>query len=152
MANLVEVVDALGEVRLAPVVVPILKMLDPIMGSLPQGSLQSVVSRNDRSDNLVRTVESASPALPEMIAFLGHLSESRLATGSLSLGATASAPLLKILAPFIARLIPPLSGPALGISARSGRVLPPAIGFLDRVVRAELFVEKSLSRTRGTAQ
>ena len=42
--------------------------------------------------------------------------------------------------------------PALGAAARSGRLLPRAVGFLDRLVRAELFVERSLSRTpRGPA-
>lgn len=144
MASTVEIVNELGKVRLAPLVLPLLRMIDPIMGALPQGSLQSIVSRKDRRDNLVKTVEAASPVLPDMIRFLGHVAESKLATGLLSLCATVSVPFLKLFAPALSRLLVPLSGPALGLAGRSGSVLPSLTRGLDALLRWELAIERPL--------
>jgi hypothetical protein len=146
MATLIEIVDELGKVRLAPIVLPALKMVDPILASLPRGSFRSILSSTDRSNNLVGTVEAASPSLPAMIRMAGHLAESRLVTGLLSLTATVSAPMIGVIAPLIARTIVPLSGPALSAASRSGRVMPSMVRMLDRMIRGLLFFERKVFR------
>ncbi len=146
MATLIEIVDELGKVRLSPIAIPALKMVDPILASLPRGSVRAIISSTDRSNNLVGTVEAASPSLPAMIRMAGHLAESRLVTGLLSLTATLSAPMIRVIAPLIARTIVPLSGPALGAASRSGRVLPAVIRMLDGIVRVLLFFERKVFR------
>ena len=146
MATIVEMLDELEKVRLAPIVLPALKILDPVLGALPRGFLKSVVSRPETRDSLVKTVEGLSPVLPDMIKLLGHIAESKLATGLLSLGAIVSAPFVRLSAPLVAKLVIPGSGPALKLASRSGSVLPPVIRFSDSLVRAELVIERPLRR------
>ncbi len=146
MAELVEVVEELGKVRLAPLVIPVLKVIDPIMEALPRGSLQAIISAKKKRERLVETVEGAAPVLTDMIRFAGHLAESRLATGLLSFTATLSAPFVKLSAPLLSRLVVPLSGPALRLTGGSRFVLSPAVKLLDALVRAELFFEKPFKR------
>ena len=113
MADLVEVVEELGKVDLSPIMVPTLKVVDPVMGALPKGSLQSMLSRKETRDSLVSIVEALAPALPALIRFMGRVAESRLAVGLVSLWASMAAPIMELLAPVSARLVVPLSGPAL---------------------------------------
>jgi hypothetical protein len=151
MTTVIDLVDELGKVRLVPLLVPALKIADPILGSLPRGFLRSILARKDRRDNLVKTVEAASPVLPEMIRLLGHLAESKLATGLLSLSAVILTPIARLSAPVIARLVVPLSAPALGLAGRSGSVLPSLVRGLDRLVRIELFFERPFKRSKVIA-
>lgn len=147
MAEMVEIVDELGKTRLSPLVLPVLKLIDPIMGALPKGSLQTILSNRKSRERLVKTVEGASPVLLAMIRFLAHLSESRLITGLLSISATLLTPIIRLLAPILSRLVVPLSGPALKLAGGSGSVLAPAVKILDSLVRVELFLEKPFKRT-----
>jgi hypothetical protein len=142
MATIIEMLDELEKVRLAPLVLPALKMLDPVLYALPRGALESMVGTPAAREDLVKTVEGASPVLPEMIRLLGHLAESRLTTGLLSLSATVLTPFMKLSAPVLARLIVPCSGPALKLASRSGRVLPCMVRSLDVLVRLEIFLER----------
>ena len=146
MATIVEMLDELEKVRLAPIVLPALRIADPIMGSLPRGFLKPILSRRETQDSLVKTVESVSPVLPDMIRFLGHLSESKLATGLLSFWAAILAPIMRLLAPAVAKLVVPGSGPALRLAGHSGSVLPPIVKVLDAMARAELYLERPLTR------
>lgn len=144
MATIVEMLDELEKARLAPIVLPSLRIADPVLGALPRGWLQSILSRRETRDSLVKTVEGLSPVLPDMIRFLGHVAESKLATGLFSFSAAISAPIMKLLAPALAKLVVPGSGPALKLAGRSGSVLPPVIKVLDGMARAELYLERPL--------
>ena len=146
MADLIEILGELEKVNLAPILIPALKMSDPLMGSLPKGSLPSMLSRKETRNSLIKTVEGLSPIMPSMIRFLGHVSESKLATGVLSLSASISVPIMKLLAPVASKLIVPLSGPALGLVSRLLPVLPSLIKGMDSLVRAELFLERPFKR------
>ena len=146
MATIVEMLDELEKARLAPIVLPALRIADPILGALPRGCLQSILSSRQTCDSLVRTVEGLSPVLPDMIRFLGHVSESKLATGLFSFWAAILAPITKLLAPAVAKLVVPGSGPALSLAGRSGSVLPPLIKVLDGMARAELYLERPFKR------
>ena len=144
MATIVEVLDELEKTRLAPIVLPALRIADPVLGALPRGCLQSILSSRKTRDSLVRTVESLSPVLPDIIRFLGHVSESKIATGLFSFWAAISVPVMKLLAPAVAKLVVPGSGPALNLAGRSGSILPPLIKVLDGMARAELYLERPL--------
>ncbi|MBE0481066.1 MAG: hypothetical protein IBX68_08810 [Dehalococcoidia bacterium] len=146
MADLVELVDELGRVRLAPIVLPVLKLADPVMGALPEWSLQSTLAGGEIRDSIVKTVESLSPVLIDAIRFLGHVSESRLATGLLSFTAAVLAPPVRLLSPVLAILALLGAGVLLKLAAHSGPVLRPSITALDRITRIELSLEKRLKR------
>lgn len=146
MTTVVELVDELGKVRLAPLVLPALKMLDPVLCALPKGALEDMISGRGARDNLVKTLEGASPVLPQMIGLLGHMAESKLSTGLLALLAVVLTPFMKLLAPVLARLIVPCSGPGLKLAAHSGRILPLTVRFLDVLVTAELALERPFKR------
>jgi len=146
MATIVEMLDELEKVMLAPVMLPALKILDPVMGALPRGFMQPVLSRPETRDSLVKTVEGLSPVLPDAIKLLGHVAESKLATGLLSFWAAISAPFVRLTAPLVAKLVIPGSGPALKLASRLVPVLPPVIRFSDSLVQAELLLERPLRR------
>lgn len=146
MTTVIELVDELGKVRLAPLVLPALKMLDPVLCALPEGALEDMVSGRAAREDLVKTLEDASPVLPRIIRLAGRMAESKLATGLLALMAVVLAPFMKLLAPVLARLIVPCSGPALKLASRSGRILPLAVRFLDVLVTAELALERPFRR------
>ncbi len=55
------------------------------MGSLPQGSLKSMLANKGTQNDLVKTVEGLAPLFPALIRYAGHLAESKLATGAISL-------------------------------------------------------------------
>jgi len=146
MADLIEILDELEKVNLAPILMPALKMSDPLMGSLPKGFLPSMLSRQKTRNTLIKTVEGLAPIMPDMIRFLGHVSESKLATGFLSLSASISTPIMRLSAPIASKLVVPLSGPVLGLVSRSVPMLPSLIKGMDGLVRAELFLERGLKR------
>jgi len=146
MADFIEILDELEKVNLAPILVPALKMSDPLMGSLPKGFLPSMLCRQEIRNNLITTVEGLAPIMPDMIRFLGHVSESKLATGLLSLSASMSTPIMRLSAPITSKLIVPLSGSLLGLVSRSIPLLPPLIKGMDRLVGTELLFERGLKR------
>jgi len=124
----------------------IVEMLDELESALPRGFMQPVLSRPETRDSLVKTVEGLSPVLPDAIKLLGHVAESKLATGLLSFWATISAPFVRLTAPLVAKLVIPGSGPALKLASRLVPVLPPVIRFSDSLVQAELLLERPLRR------
>jgi hypothetical protein len=146
MADFIEILDELEKVNLAPILVPALKMADPLLGSLPRGFLPSMLSRQGTRNSLIKTVAGLSPMMPDMIRFLGHISESKLATGLLSLSASISTPIMRLSAPIASKLVVPLSGPMLGLVGRSVPLLPLLIKGMDRLVRVELLFERGLKR------
>lgn len=146
MADLIEILDELEKVNLAPILMPALKISDPLLGSLPKGFLPSMLSRKETRNSLIKTVEGLAPIMPDMIRFLGHVSESKLATGFLSLSVSISTPIIKLSAPVASKLVVPLSGPVLGLVSRSVPVLPSLIKGMDGLVRVELLFERGLKR------
>jgi len=146
MADLIEILDELEKVNLAPILMPALKISDPLLGSLPKGFLPSMLSRQETRNSLIKTVEGLSPIMPDMIRFLGHVSESKLATGVLSLLASISTQIMKLSAPVASKLVVPLSGPVLGLVSRLVPILPSLIKGMDGLVRAELLLERGLKR------
>jgi len=146
MANFIEILDELEKVNLAPILMPALKMADPLLGSLPKGFLSAMLSRRETRHNLIKTVEGLSPMMPDMLRFAGHVSQSKLATGLLSLSASIATPMIKLSAPIALKLVVPLSGPMLGVVSRSVPLLPLLMKGMDGLVRAELLFERGLKR------
>ena len=109
---------------------------------MPKGALEDMISGRGARDNLVKTLEAASPVLPQVIGLAGRMAESKLATGLLALLAVVLTPFMKLLAPVLARLIVPCSGPALKLAAHSGRILPCMVRFLEVLVSVELALER----------
>lgn len=147
MTTVVELVDELGKVRLAPLVLPALKILDPVLCALPEKALEDMVSGRGARDDLVRILENLSPLLPRTIRLAGCMAESRLTTGLLALLAVLLAPVMKILAPVLARLIVPCSGLGLKLGALSGPILPLTVRLLEIMVAAELALEGPFRRS-----
>lgn len=146
MANFIEILDELEKVNLAPILMPALKMADPLLGSMPKGFLSAMLSRRETRHNLIKTVEGLSPIMPDMIGFVGHVSQSKLATGLLSLSASIATPIIKLSAPITSKLVVPLSGPVLGLVSRSVLLLPLLMKGMDGLVRVELLFERGLKR------
>jgi len=146
MATIVEILDELEKARLEPIVLPALRIADPILAALPRGCLQSILLSRETRDSLVKTVEGLSPMLPDIVRFLGHVAQSKLTTGLFSFWAAMSTPIMKLFAPAVAKLVVPGSGPALKLAGRSGSVLPPLIKVLDGMTRAELYLERPFKR------
>lgn len=144
MADLIELLGEVEKVKLAPILMPVLKLVDPLMGSMPQGALKSMMARKGTQDGLVKTVEGLAPILPGLVRFAGHLAESKLVTGVLSLSAIMLTPLMKLLAPATSRLVAPSAGPALKLVSGLSPVLPSLIKGMDSLVRAEVSLEKGL--------
>jgi hypothetical protein len=142
MADLIEILDELEKVRLAPMMIPVLKMVDPLMASLPKGAVQKILSRKATRDSVIRLVERLSPSLPSLVKFAGHAADSRLVRGLLSLAAGISPPVMKLLGPLLARMIVPATGPGLKLAGPLIGLLPPMIKVMDRLMRAELAVER----------
>ena len=146
MTTVIELVDELGKVRLAPLVLPALKLLDPILCALPEGALEDMVSGRAARENLVKILEDASPLLPRIIRLAGHMAESKLTTGLLVLVAVLLTPFMKLVAPVLARLIVPCSGFGLKLAALSAPILPFTVRLLEIMVAAELALERPFTR------
>ncbi|RLC96137.1 MAG: hypothetical protein DRI40_03980 [Chloroflexi bacterium] len=142
MANLIEILNELEKVRLAPVMVPVLKMVDPLMGSLPKGAVQKIMSRKSTRQSTIRLVQRLSPSLPSLVRLGGHAADSRLIRGLLWLAAGLVTPLIEVSAPIVARMVVPAAGPGLALASRLIGLLPPLLGLTDSFIRAELWLEK----------
>lgn len=111
--NLKEVLGELGKVNLEPILTPLLKVSDPVLGALPQASLKSALSRKGAGTSLVEMTERLAPRLPRLIRFMGKLARCRFLMGALALWATVTAPMMKVLAPPVVKILRPISGPVL---------------------------------------
>jgi hypothetical protein len=149
MVTIIDILAELEKIRMAPLLIPVLKMGDPLAGSLPPGSLKSMIARKETHDDLVNTVERVVPLLPSWIRFAGHLAESKLATGSISLLANVATPIMKPLYPFIAKLSVPLIGPSLKPFNASIPLVDVMIRVSDSFWRAEVSFEKIFRGGKG---
>ena len=142
MVEITDILDELEKVKLAPILIPVLKISDPLMGALPKGSLKDMMARKGTQDDLVKTVEGLAPLFPALIRFAGHMAESKLATGYLSLWANIATPIMKPLNPLMARLVVPSVGPSLKLTNALIPVLPAMVGVYDIFLRLEVSIER----------
>ena len=142
MADVKEIVDELAKVRLAPLLLPILKLIDPLMGAVPQGAMKGMMAQSGTQEGLVKTVEGLAPVLPALVRFAGNVARSRLVTGSLSLTATLLTPVVKLTAPLTARLVVPSIGPSLKLVNAMAPALPAIIKVSDGIFRVEVAIER----------
>ena len=142
MVEITDILDELEKVRLAPLLIPVLKASDPLMGSIPQGSLKSMMAHRGTQDGLVRTVEGLAPLLPALIKYAGHLAESRLITGAISLGVNVTTPIMKPFNPLMARMVVPSIGPSLILTNLMVPLFPLMLKVSDFFVRMEVSLER----------
>ena len=142
MVEITDILDELEKVRLAPLLIPVLKASDPLMGSIPQGSLKSMMAHRGTQDGLVKTVEGLAPLLPALIKYAGHLAESRLITGAISLGVNVTTPIMKPFNPLMARMVVPSIGPSLILTNLMVPLFPLMLKVSDFLVRMEVSLER----------
>lgn len=142
MVEITDILDELEKVRLAPLLIPVLKASDPLMGSIPQGSLKSMMAHRGTQDGLVKTVEGLAPLLPALIKYAGHLAESRLITGAISLGVNVTTPIMKPFNPLMARMVVPSIGPSLILTNLMVPLFPLMLKVSDFFVRMEVSLER----------
>ena len=142
MVEITDILDELEKVRLAPLLIPVLKASDPLMGSIPQGSLKSMMAHRGTQDGLVKTVEGLAPLLPALIKYAGHLAESRLITGAISLGVNVTTPIMKPFNPLMARMVVPSIGPSLILTNLMVPLFPLTLKVSDFFVRMEVSLER----------
>lgn len=142
MTTIIDILDELEKVRLAPLLVPVLKASDPLMGSLPKGSLKSMLANKGTQNDLVKTVEGLAPLFPALIRFAGHLAESKLATGAISIVVNITALIMKPLNPLMAKIVVPAIGLLLKLTNAFVPIFPLFIKVLDSLVKMEIGVEK----------
>jgi len=144
MVQITDLLDELEKVNLAPLLIPVLKMGDPLLIALPQGAIKDMIARKGTHDDIVITVEKVAPLLPSWIRFTGHLAESKLITGYISLCATIATPLMKPFYPLITRISIPLIGPSLKPFNASIPLVHVMIRVSDIFLRMEVSIEKKL--------
>lgn len=149
MVEITEILDELEKVKLAPILIPVLKMSDPLMGALPKGSLKDMMARKGTQDDLVKTVEGLAPLFPALIRFAGHMAESKLATGYLSLLANIATPIMKPLNPVMARLVVPSVGPSLKLTNALAPIFPLFLKVSDIFLRLEVSIERIFRGRKG---
>ncbi len=142
MVSIIDILAELEKVRLAPLLVPVLKASDPLMGSLPQGSLKSMLANKGTQNGLVKTVEGLTPLFPALIRYAGHLAESRLVTGAISLGVNITTPIMKPFNPLMARMVVPSIGPSLILTNLMIPLFPLMLKVSDFFVRMEVSLER----------
>lgn len=142
MVSIIDILAELEKVRLAPLLIPVLKASDPLMGSIPQGSLKSMLAHKGTQDGLVKTVEGLAPLFPALIRYAGHLAESRLITGAISLGVNITTPIMKPFNPLMAKLVVPSIGPSLILTNLMIPLFPSMLKVSDFFVRMEVSLER----------
>ena len=142
MTTIIDILDELEKVRLAPLLVPVLKASDPLMGSLHEGSLKSMLANKGTQNDLVITVEGLAPLFPALIRYAGHLAESKLATGIISLMINITTPIMKPFNPLMAKMVAPSIGPSLKLTNAFAPIFPLFIKVSDSFWRMEIGFEK----------
>ncbi len=142
MVTIIDILAELEKVRLAPLLVPVLKASDPLMGSLPQGSLKSMLANKGTQNGLVKTVEGLAPLFPAIIRYAGHLAESRLMTGAISLGVNITTPIMRPFNPLMARMVVPSIGPSLILTNLMIPLFPLTLKISDTFLRMEVSLER----------
>ena len=142
MTMIIDILDELEKVRLAPLLVPVLKASDPLMGSLPEGSLKSMLANKGTQNELVKTVEGLAPLFPALISYAGHLAESKLAMGAISLGVNITTPIMKPFNPLMAKMVAPSIGPSLKLTNAFAPLLPLVIKVSNSFLRMEVGIER----------
>lgn len=142
MVTIIDILAELEKVRLAPLLIPVLKASDPLMGSIPQGSLKSMLAHKGTQDGLVKTVEGLAPLFPALIRYAGHLAESRLITGVISLGVNITTPIMKPFNPIMAKMVVPSIGPSLILTNLMIPLFPSMLKVSDFFVRMEVSLER----------
>ena len=142
MVTIIDILAELEKVRLAPLLVPVLKASDPLMGSLPEGSLKSMLANKGTQNDLVITVEGLAPLFPALIRYAGHLAESKLATGIISLMVNITTPIMKPFNPLMAKMVVPSIGPSLKLTNAFAPIFPLFIKVSDSFWRMEVGIEK----------
>ncbi len=146
MVDLKEILKELEQVNLAPILIPTLRVADPILGSLPKGSLQSILSEQETRNSMIKTVEQMAPLVPSLINLLGTVAASFLSTAVITVVATVFTPILKLTAPFLSKLVLKAIAPSLKLTRKIVPVLPPVIKGLNIFWTAEVFIEKGVRR------
>lgn len=142
MVTIIDILAELEKVRLAPLLVPVLKASDPLMGSLPQGSLKSMLANKGTQNGLVKTVEGLTPLFPALIRYAGHLAESRLVTGAISLGVNITTPIMKPFNPLMAKMVVLSIGPSLILTNLMIPLFPLTLKISDTFLRMEVSLER----------
>ena len=142
MVTIIDILAELEKVRLAPLLVPVLKASDPLMGSLPQGSLKSMLKNKGTQNGLVKTVEGLTPLFPALIRYAGHLAESRLITGAISLGVNITTPIMKPFNPLMAKIVVLSIGPSLILTNLMIPLFPLTLKISDTFLRMEVSLER----------
>ena len=142
MTTIIDILDELEKVRLAPLLIPVLKMGDPLLIALPQGAIKDMIARKETHNDIVITVEKVVPLLPSWIRYTGHLAESKLTLSFISLMGLIATPIMKPFYPLIARISIPLIGPSLKPFNASIPLINFMIKVSDSFLRIEIGVEK----------
>jgi hypothetical protein len=146
MTDLKYILNELEQVNLAPIVIPALKLADPILGALPPGSMESIVSEQETRDRITGTVDKIAPILPDLIKFLGTVTQSYLTTSIIAIMALILTPILQLLAPILSKLVLKVIDPLLKLTLKLIPVLPPVIKVLNIVWMGEVLIEKGIRR------
>ena len=144
MVQITDILDELEKVNLAPLLIPVLKMGDPLLIALPQGAIKDMIARKGTHDDIVITVEKVAPLLPSWIRYTGHLAESKLALSLISLMGIIATPIMKPFYPLITRISIPLIGPSLKPFNASIPLVHKMIRVSDIFLRMEVSIEKKL--------
>jgi hypothetical protein len=93
--ELMDLLHELEKVRLEPLVIPTLMMVDPILAAIPQGAIKSFLDRQKPREGQFTILEKLVPYSPWMIKIIGVLARSKVIIGLYTLLAFILTPIIK---------------------------------------------------------
>jgi hypothetical protein len=98
----IEVVNELERVELAPLILPLMKIIDPVAKAVPEGAIKQFLNNIHPHEGQFDFINRVAPLLPPMIRWAGRLAAIKPLMAAFGVFAEALALVLRFIAPVLA--------------------------------------------------
>ena len=98
----IDIINELERVKLAPLILPLLKILDPVAKEIPEGAIKTYLTRLRPYEGQFRFLEKLVPYLPGIIRWTGKVASVKPVMMLFTVFAEALAFILKTIMPCLA--------------------------------------------------
>ena len=95
----IDIINELEQVELAPIILPCLKIVDPIAKVIPEGAIKNYLTRIRPKEGRFRFIEKLAPHLPKMVRWSGKVAAIKPLMVVFAIFAEALALILTIIIP-----------------------------------------------------